>query len=69
MVAVLPFVEKHVPVVALFRLLGVDTQKEILDVIVGEQGGRWTTWMLVWWWCQSSRTVVEEKKTLYFFIF
>ena len=37
MVATLPFVEMQVPVMALFRLLGVDSRKEVMDLIVGDQ--------------------------------
>jgi DNA-directed RNA polymerase II subunit RPB2 len=38
MVATLPFVNMNVPILALFRLLGVQTRSEAMEVIVGEEG-------------------------------
>jgi DNA-directed RNA polymerase II subunit RPB2 len=35
MVATLPFVNMHVPVLALFRLMGVDSRQEVMDTILG----------------------------------
>ena len=37
MVATLPFVNMNVPVLALFRLLGVTTRNEAIDLIVGDE--------------------------------
>ena len=36
MVATLPFVDMQVPVMALFRLLGINTRKEVMELIVGD---------------------------------
>lgn len=36
MVATLPFVNMNVPVLALFRLLGVETRQEAIEIIVGD---------------------------------
>jgi len=38
MVATLPFVNMHVPVLAVFRLLGVETRAEAMEAIVGDSG-------------------------------
>ena len=35
MMASLPFIEVHIPVLALFKLLGIERRKEALDIIIG----------------------------------
>tara|TARA_B110000046_G_C13024781_1_gene413281 strand:+ start:3346 stop:6933 length:3588 start_codon:yes stop_codon:yes gene_type:complete len=36
MMASLPFIEMHVPILAIFKLLGIDTRDEALELIVGD---------------------------------